>query len=690
MVLTDDLVYLEKGDWPLHRELKARANRAGRSHVSEHQRNTCGVHPVKLLGWVFLAASLGLLYVGIFHSHSLQSLHSVAGDGLADYWDGVFGDAVMHDVFSESSKGTDDLCPQQPAFKLKDTAFTFTEPSAALQASRLSGAIQVDTSVQDEYPPFNDNPELWKGIFDPLADYLERTFPLIHAPQGPVTREKVGGVGLLYTWPGSDPSLKPLILAAHQDVVPVDSKTVDQWTYPPFSGFYDEKTGLVWGRGASDDKSSLVALLTAFESLLEARDTEGNPWVPKRTVVLSFGADEEASGRIAFELAKHLVGVYGEKGAYMMVDEGGPVVPASESPFNRTLAVVATAEKGYLDARITVHAPGGHSSEPPAHTAIGHLASLITLIEGRPYKATLGVDNPAFTMLGCLTTSDSVAPGLKKAMKELRHALKKKNSKSRREQKHLEKLKQKVLDLAGEDVGLSFVTSQAVDLISAGVKVNALPEEATAVINHRIEISSSVADIREHIATTLRDYAEQNDIELDGWGNATLSYTPKNKNSIMDNENDETFLQQVSAQTTMHNKRSWSHLRNTTMTSVHTAAKPMLRIVLSDAFESALEPAPQTPLEGEGSEPWKLLQGVIRTSYSDQDIVIVPDLMGGNTDTKSYWNLTDAIFRFSPGSPNPTPGGLSDGIHTVNEFAPADALVYGWRVWISLIRAVAE
>ncbi|KAE8220684.1 hypothetical protein CF319_g5822 [Tilletia indica] len=684
MVLTDDLVYLEKGDWPLHRELKHRANQARRTTSLQKKRTqknwTCSastIKPIKLLGWVFLAASLALLYVGISHSRSVQILHSTAGDNLADFWDGIFSD---QNVLEEDS------CPQQPPFKLKDSAFTFNEPSEALQASRLGGAVQVDTSVQDDYPPFNDNPALWKGIFDPLADYLERTFPLTHAPQGPVTREKVGGVGLLYTWPGSDKSLKPLILAAHQDVVPVDGQTVDQWTYPPFSGFYDEKTGLVWGRGSSDDKSNLIATLTAVESLLEARDAEGNPWVPKRTIVLSFGADEEASGRVAGDLAKHLVDVYGHKGAYMLVDEGGPVVSASDSPFNRTLAVVATAEKGYLDARITVHAPGGHSSMPPTHTAIGHLASLITLIEARPYKATLGVDNPAFKMLSCLTTSKDVNPDLKKAMKSLLRLIKK-QSKSHREHRRLEKLKQKVLELAGEDVGMSFVTSQAVDLITAGVKVNALPEEATAVINHRIEISSSVADIREHIATTLRPYAEENGIELDGWGNATLSYSPKKKSIV---QNDEVLLQQVDTQATMFNKRSWSYLRRNT-TTVSTSSKPMLRIVLSDAFESALEPAPQTPLEGEGSEPWNLLQGVIRTSYSDQDdILIVPDLMGGNTDTKSYWNLTDAIFRFSPGSPNPTPGGLEDGIHTVNEFNPAEGLVYGWRVWVNLIRAVAE
>jgi len=34
---------------------------------------------------------------------------------------------------------------------------------------------------------------------------------------------------------------------AHQDVVPVPANTVNDWTYPPWSGHYDGER--VWGRG---------------------------------------------------------------------------------------------------------------------------------------------------------------------------------------------------------------------------------------------------------------------------------------------------------------------------------------------------------------------------------------------------------------------------------------------------------
>ena len=65
----------------------------------------------------------------------------------------------------------------------------------------------------------------------------------------------VNTYGLVYEWEGSDPSLKPIVLTAHQgysgvplgnqltdsfsDVVPVDPSTVEDWTYPPFSGYFD-------------------------------------------------------------------------------------------------------------------------------------------------------------------------------------------------------------------------------------------------------------------------------------------------------------------------------------------------------------------------------------------------------------------------------------------------------------------
>ncbi|KAH8913971.1 Zn-dependent exopeptidase, partial [Atractiella rhizophila] len=78
------------------------------------------------------------------------------------------------------------------------------------------------------------------------------------------------------------------MLMAHQDTVPVNMATLDQWDYPPWSGHYDGT--YVWGRGASDCKTLLISELQAVTLLIKQGFT------PRRTIILSFGFDEETGG----------------------------------------------------------------------------------------------------------------------------------------------------------------------------------------------------------------------------------------------------------------------------------------------------------------------------------------------------------------------------------------------------------
>ena len=116
-------------------------------------------------------------------------------------------------------------------------------------------------------------------------DFLREAFPLVHRR---LECRQIGESALLYRWPGSQPSLKPLILLAHQDVVAVDEATLHQWTHPPFSGKIAD--GFVWGRGARDFKPGLMAILESAEWLLQ------QGFVPERSLYLAFGDDEEVQG----------------------------------------------------------------------------------------------------------------------------------------------------------------------------------------------------------------------------------------------------------------------------------------------------------------------------------------------------------------------------------------------------------
>ncbi|WP_155520648.1 M20/M25/M40 family metallo-hydrolase, partial [Ralstonia solanacearum] len=123
-------------------------------------------------------------------------------------------------------------------------------------AARLGEAIRTRTIASPTDAQQNADQ------FRQLHALLAERYPKAHAA---MQREQVGDFSLLYTWKGSDPSLKPILLMAHQDVVPVAPGTEGDWTEPPFAGVV--KDGMVWGRGAWDDKGNLIAQMEAAELL---------------------------------------------------------------------------------------------------------------------------------------------------------------------------------------------------------------------------------------------------------------------------------------------------------------------------------------------------------------------------------------------------------------------------------------
>ena len=118
----------------------------------------------------------------------------------------------------------------------------------AAVVERLAGAVRIRTISQDGQPADAQ-------AFRDLHEYLEQNFPQAHAA---MRKEIVGYHSVLYTWQGRNPDLKPVVLLAHLDVVPVDEEAT-QWTHPPFAGQIAD--GFVWGRGTLDDKAMRWACL---------------------------------------------------------------------------------------------------------------------------------------------------------------------------------------------------------------------------------------------------------------------------------------------------------------------------------------------------------------------------------------------------------------------------------------------
>lgn len=379
-------------------------------------------------------------------------------------------DHLDHD---EQSSGPS--CGQVPALwppsndKLQDAYdFLFTDQFENASIARLSGAVQIKTESFDDLGEIGED-KRW-DVFVPFHEYLAATFPRIHSE---LRVEKVNTHGLLYTWQGSDADKKPIVLMAHQDVVPVDGDTVDSWTHPPFSGHYDGQ--LIWGRGSSDCKNQLIGILETLEYLLQAE------YQPKRTIVLSFGFDEECSGHQgAGHLASFLLERYGKDGVAAIVDEG----MGYQEAFGTGFAVPGVAEKGYTDVDIAVRTPGGHSSVPKDHTSIGILSEIITIIESQQYPTYLADKNPYLEFLQC---GAEYAPDFPKKLKKLLKSRSASSDLPTCAKKHHDQLAIEAAK-AGASTKYLMQTSQAVDLIHGGTKTNAMPETAVATVNHRINI----------------------------------------------------------------------------------------------------------------------------------------------------------------------------------------------------------
>jgi len=340
--------------------------------------------------------------------------------------------------------------------------------TAAL-ATRLSGALRFKTVSYQDLSQFDARE------FDGLQRYLRESFPRLHAT---LTLEKVNGYGLLYEWAGSDPSLAPVVLLAHQDVVPIEPGTEGKWTEPPFDGRV--AGGYVWGRGALDDKGSLVGILEAVEHLVTAGAK------PRRTVYFAFGYDEEVGGRRG---AARMAAALASRNVHplFVLDEGGALTTGLVPGIGGPVALVGIAEKGYVTIELTAHADGGHSSMPPERTAVGMLAAALTRLEHE--QMPRAIRGPTAAMFDYLGPEMPFMPRLVMANRWLFGGL-------------------LAAQFGATPQGNAMVrTTTAPTVLQAGVKENVLPSTARALVNFRILPGDSVASVADHVRRVVHDAA---------------------------------------------------------------------------------------------------------------------------------------------------------------------------------------
>jgi carboxypeptidase PM20D1 len=350
------------------------------------------------------------------------------------------------------------MSKQRPATKVK-----IDVPDLGSRVTRLATAIRLPT-VSDG----TGNPPAAE-LFA-LHEHLRVSFPRVHES---LVRENIAEYSLLYTWTGQDPSLPALILAGHLDVVPADSK---RWSHDPFAGDIDRTH--IYGRGAMDDKVTVMAILEAVELLLE------DGFVPKRSIYLAFGHDEEEGG---YEGAKVIADILQARGvmAEATIDEGMVITEGIMDGILDPVALVGIAEKGFMNLELTAKGTGGHSSMPPRKTAVGLLSQAIVRLQKKPMPGSF---------------SDSVQQMLAYVGPEFSYG---------------RRLVMANLWLFGGMVKSSFSEKQATDallrttmaptMLEGSSKANVLAQEAKAVVNLRIKPGDTEESVLKHIRKTIGD-----------------------------------------------------------------------------------------------------------------------------------------------------------------------------------------
>ncbi len=156
-------------------------------------------------------------------------------------------------------------------------------------------------------------------------------------------------------------SKRPLLIMGHTDVVGVQR---ERWTVDPFAAV--RRRGLIYARGANDDKDHVVAGMMA---LLELKRMHVKL---DRDVIFLAEAGEEGTPRVGID---YLVNQYWpEIDAEYALAEGGSVLEDNGSVHHTLITISEKVPRG---VRLIARGPSGHGSRPIPDNAVAHLAAAV-------------------------------------------------------------------------------------------------------------------------------------------------------------------------------------------------------------------------------------------------------------------------------------------------------------------------
>jgi acetylornithine deacetylase/succinyl-diaminopimelate desuccinylase-like protein len=299
------------------------------------------------------------------------------------------------------------------------------------------------------------------------AGYPDRDLHVIVPPEYP----KQGN--LIALLPGTDATLKPVMLLAHLDVV--EARRED-WARDPFT--LVEEDGYFYARGASDDKA-MAAIFT--DAMVRFRQEN---YRPRRGIKLVLTCGEETPNTfngVSYLVEHHRALI---DAAFALNEGGGGRMDGKTGAYQYN--GIQAGEKLYQDFTLETVNPGGHSARPTPDNAIYQMAQALAKISAfefpiefnevtRSYFARYGEivgGTEGADMKAAAATGDAAAVSRLKTNPSLNGML------------H---------------------TTCITTMVDGGHALNALPQHVTANVNCRIFPGHAPEEVRQTLIRTIGD-----------------------------------------------------------------------------------------------------------------------------------------------------------------------------------------
>lgn len=332
-------------------------------------------------------------------------------------------------------------------------------------AKLLIDLIRIDTSN----PPGNEQK---------LAEFLAPTFrgagfevDIIETPQ----KGKAHFIARLR----GDGSKKPVLIAAHADVVGVER---EKWTVEPFTGVV--KDGYIYGRGAIDVKGGLAVFAQA--ALEIAADVKAGRRKLARDLILLAEADEEGGSYPTGWLAEK---AWDKIDCEFSLNEGGWIIKDEKT--NKVKYVsISTADKQSLSLLIRAKGTSTHSSMPQADNAIFRLGRALEKLSRYDTKPKLNDSTRQFFSTLAQTSPEPMKTHFRNLV----------DGKDPR--------KVAAADQAiSQNVLLHAIMRNTIApvFLNAGFRGNVIPGSADATINFRVIPGTTPGELIDELQTVIND-----------------------------------------------------------------------------------------------------------------------------------------------------------------------------------------